>query len=61
MNCYVVFISNWQYIEYMFWIFCLISSMLNYVNDVYVFRDYEYKIVFRDMIWWFLMPAAVGI
>jgi hypothetical protein len=61
MKYYVVFISNQQYVEYVFWMFWLISSMLNYVNDVYMFWDYEYEIVFWNMIWWVLMPAAVGI
>jgi hypothetical protein len=61
MKYYVVFISNQQYVEYVFWMFWLISSMLNYVNDVYVFWDYEYEIVIWNMIWWVLMPAAVGI
>jgi len=35
--------------------------MLRYNHDVYVIWDYEYEIVFRDMIWWILMPIAVGI
>jgi hypothetical protein len=35
--------------------------MLSYDNDVQVFWDYEYVIVFWDMIWWVLMPAAVVI
>jgi hypothetical protein len=26
--------------------------MLRYDNDVYVFWDYEYEIVFWNMIWW---------
>jgi hypothetical protein len=26
--------------------------MLSYDNDVQVFWDYEYVIVFWDMIWW---------
>jgi hypothetical protein len=30
-------------------------------KDVYVFWDYEYEIVFRNMIWWILMPAAIVI
>jgi hypothetical protein len=35
--------------------------MLRYDNDVQLFWDYEYEIVFWDTICWVLMPTAVGI
>jgi hypothetical protein len=44
-----------------FWMFWIILSMLRSDKDVYVFWDYEYEIVFRNMIWWILMPAAIVI
>jgi hypothetical protein len=39
MKWYVDFISNQQYVDYVFWMISIISSMLRYDNGVYVISD----------------------